>query len=163
MSNITYSKEVVILEAVNTILISDVLSTGNEVKSIKNYVDNRVYRTYTEDKNNTNKFMPQLNMEMESMETNPSLPTGEYILTIKAFINQDASRPKDILDNLMARVCYLLDKKEKNLNNSSNKNLRCVRCRKYSLIDNNDYLNKAIYGKQVIFTLKCMDEILDNL
>ena len=62
MSNISYSKINVIIEAVRNLLVSDNSNTGLEVREIHYYCSDRIFRSYIR----INHDFPQIILECDS-------------------------------------------------------------------------------------------------
>lgn len=151
-NNKLFAKENVLLQSVIQILIQDNTNTNAEIREIHHYVADRIFRSFVDKK----KENPQIVIAIQDNGDSVSLPTGSYIVMITAFVPMSHPFAPDVLSNLTARISYLLNKNEDNLNNIvPSKHLRCRRMLKFSLVDNNDYLDLEIYGKNILFDVVC--------
>lgn len=153
MSNESYSKSKVVLEAVRSILVSDNVNTGNEVREIDHYCGDRIYREYTKPK----KTFPQITLAIEEDISGIVLPTGGYFLEIKVHTAFDQHSPLDTKDNITARILFLLENKPASLNLATSKNLRCRLINKMSVHPTQDFIEKT-YINVIRFKLICDHE-----
>lgn len=155
--NLTEDKTNILMEAVRTVLISDTVNTGYTTREIKYYVDTRIYRTRQEDSS----VFPKITMDVDEYESELSLPSARYLLTIQAHVKKDMSYALTALGNLSNRIEYLLNKKPSSINLVVNsKKLRCRLINKISGLLTTDEL-KEVHTKTIIFEVVLGDEILN--
>lgn len=164
MSNVNYAKENVILEAVRSILVADNGTLSSDVKSIHQYVADRIIRkkAFLEPPEES-----LITMEVISRGGNYNLPSSSWFLTITAINPMEAepivagSNAQDDVANMSQRIEYLLNKKHDDLNNSvPTKNLRCRLINRISLLPTDDEKLK-LYKRDIVFEMITDDEILD--
>jgi hypothetical protein len=158
MSNVNYSKENVILQAVRTLLVADNGTLTGDVKSIHTYCEDRIIRKkiFTEAPGES-----LATMEVVSNGGDVGLPATRWFLTVTAIIPMDATNSQDNVSNFAERISILLNKKAMNLNNAVlTKNLRCRLINRLAILNADDEVLK-IYKRDVNFELIIGDEILE--
>lgn len=150
------SKNSVLYSSVIKLLKDDNVSTGNIVKEINFYVGSRIIR-----KNLRQKIKnPKILIDILDQPSDLSLPSGKYVLSTTVVVNTDDTYALTELDNISARVEFLLNKKSASLNLAySSKNLRCRLINKVSGITSSDLLKK-IHQKVTMFDVTLDDETL---
>jgi hypothetical protein len=160
--NQNYSKINVLYEAVRSVLINDKTETAQEVREFKYYCNERVTRGFLP----IAKIFPQCAMKLSDVGSNLGLPSAEYDLELRIWVDINSTYPQTTLENIATRAIFLLDHKPENLNNSilTEKNLRCRLINKMSAHDYTDELeNKSLYCKVLFFRVICDDEILTSI
>ena len=157
MSNETYAKENVLLEAARTLLVNDNSNTGNTVREIQFYCADRIERDHTPAKTD----FPKITLSVAHGLTHLGLPSGSYFLNVTGHFEISDQNSLTKLSRMMARAFFLLNKKFDDLNVAvSGKNLRCRQILMLSSDTNRDELLKH-YVKTSRFSVICDDEILD--
>lgn len=155
MSNVTESKVNILLEAVYKILSADSTNTGVTMREITHYTTN-ISRKKIEQQST----FPQITFEVDEQESELLLPSQSYLLTVSAHVKKDMQYALTSLDNLTARIEYLLNKKPSSINLAvSGKNLRCRLINKISGMKVTDEL-KEVHTKNLIFEVVLGDEII---
>lgn len=154
--NQNYSKQNTLLKSVRAILIGDTAVLATEVREIKYYVSNRI----VQGQNPVSLLMPQVTMDVNDGMNEQLLPSGEYYLMIKCWVEQDSEAPNDTLNNLSTRIIYLLNNRYNELNTKfPSENLRCRFIVKQSNTKHVDAVAKII-DRTILFRVIADDEIL---
>ena len=154
--NESFSKVELMLTAIRTILVDDVYNTYKEVREIKYYAKDRIFRSNL----NSKEIFPQIILSVDEMDSNIALPTQRMMLNISIYVNKNDSNAHTTLDRISSRIEFLLNKKNNNINNvEPNKNLRCRKIIKVSAITSIDNLMDVI-SKTIIFDIIVDDEII---
>ncbi len=157
MSNISNSKEEVLLEAIRTLMIADNADTGVTLREIHYYVADRIFPT----EQNMDEDFPQFGITTESVSDELNLPTGDYFVEVIAHTKKDAKYAITDLLRMDARVLVLINKKPQSLNDAvSSKNLRCRLIVKMSSLRTTDPI-AHLNVKRTRFRVICDDEIID--
>lgn len=155
--NETYSKSLVLMEAVRSILIADTTDTHKTVREIKHYVSQRVYQSHLP---NPSVLLPEITLYVDDGPSSLSLSSGTYYLNIKVWVSEDATTPNETLDNITARIEFLLNHKHEDLNGAvSSKSLRCRMIVKESSQKISDPVLKVL-TRHIIYYIICDDEII---
>lgn len=158
MSNIDNSKEEVLLQAVRKLLVDDNADTGKTVREIDYYVGDRIYLT---DKNIDNATFPQIILSVDAAEDELGLPTGNYVLDVRTYVNIDDEYAKTKLKRIDARVLVLINKRSDSLNSAvTGKNLRCRLIVKMSSLETTDPI-AHLYIKRTSYRVILDDEVID--
>lgn len=153
----TKAKSKLILEAVRGLLISDNTDTGNDMREIYHYTSHRIIRSHIPVGND----FPQIIMKLDENDAMQLLPSGEFNLVISCWelLKKDAAH--EVVDDMAARVIYLLHNKVDDLNNQvSGESLRLRLITKQSNLENTDEILKAVF-RTVIFRIVADDEVLE--
>jgi len=160
--NESNAKEEVLLEAIVGTLIDDTVNTSKTVREIAYYCSDRVYLTYEFD---NDAVFPQLVIDVEQLVSEIKMPTTQFMVSVKAYVSMNKSAsgndyPQTRLIRLTSRVVFLLHNKQDSLNDEvSSKNLRC-RIIQHFHTSKDDILTDKVYGKNIIFSVICDNEII---
>jgi len=154
--NVKESKTNILLEAVYKILSEDSANTGYTMREMNFYVGDNINRPRLE----MGAEFPQVTFEVDEYETDLLIPTQKYQLTVSGHVKKDMAYAQTTLDNLTARIEYLLNKKPSSLNLAvPSKKLRCRLINKISGLKTTDEL-KEVHTKNLIFEVVLDDEII---
>jgi hypothetical protein len=157
VSNETYSKENVLLEAVRTLLVNDNSNTSKIVREIHFYCGDRIERDFVAART----VFPKITLSVDHAAVHSGLPSGTYFLDVTGHYEIGEQNSLTKLSRMMARSNFLLNEKHDNLNVAvSGKNLRCRQILMLSSIGRKDEFLKH-YLRTLRFSVVCDDEILD--
>lgn len=152
-----YSEDNLLLEAVRTLLVDDNSNTGESVREIHHYCEDRIVRSNLKTLVNR----PCITMYTVGGPSDLGLPTRQYMLHLTVNTDIETESSQDILNNLAQRVIDLLDEKPKSLNDKVSENLRC---RLVVLISNNFISDedKGLNKRELIFRITLQKQITIN-
>lgn len=151
------SKTEVLYSSVYKILKNDKTDTGHTVREINFYVEGRIVRKNLRQ----NLENPKILMEITEQPSNLNLPTAKYLLELTAVVNETENYALTILDRIVSRIEFLLNKRPASMNLAyTSKNLRCRTINKTSAIPYYDGLQKIHY-KNIMFDIIVDDENLE--
>ena len=154
--NQTVSKTTAILRAIRKILISDTTNTGYEVREVSFYVSNRIVQGTMPAPVN----MPHITLSEDDGDQRQLLPSGEYFVPVRCWVDMDTDSPNDTINNLVTRIIFLLHNKQDQLNTQyPSDNLRCRLITKQSNTLLNDGQARLI-SRTILFRVIADDEIL---
>lgn len=150
------SKVELLYSAIQKILKDDNIDTGSDVREIQFYVEDRILRKNLRQ----NLSNPKILMDITEQLSESNLPTSSYMLELMVVVDETQSYSLTVLDRIIARIEYLLNRKHNSLNAAmSTKYLRCRKILKTSAITTYDGLMK-IHIKNIMFDIQADDEIL---
>ena len=97
-------------------------------------------------------------MKVQASNSDVSIPSNKYILEVMGVYKMDVDYAQTNLNNLMARVDFLINKKPVQMNLVvPSKNLRCRHVNKISALLWDDVVEK-VYFSYIRFLVICDDE-----
>lgn len=158
MSNTTEAKTNILLEAVKKILSDDNSTLSTTMKAIHYYIADNIMRKRLEQIVD----YPAVTMDVDEQGTDLLIPTQKYLLTVSAHVKKTMAYAQTELDNLTARIEYLLNKKPASINLAvASKKLRCRLINKISGVKVTDEL-KEIHSKHLMFEVVLDDETVNS-
>jgi len=155
--NESESKTDVLYSSIYKILKDDNTNTAKTVREIEYHVADRIIRSNLRH----NLANPKILMEVIESQTNLTLSTEKYMLILTVVVDMDMTYALTVLDNISARVEFLINKKPVSINLAySSKNLRCRLINKTSGITSTDAL-KMIHQKHIMFDVVLDDEVIE--